>query len=364
MKLSVRRTMPAFLAAVALVAPAGIGTTSAVAATPTPTVGSVRSAVSLTGPIAGVYGTKVTLSGVLWRYGTQTRIAGSKVTLQRSFKGRNQWGGLASVNTALNGTFRFTVTQGLSYDYRAVFTGNATYGAAVSGVRHPVVIQKVLLTGIRTTHYHQGTLRVSAERYPVQTAPARVYLQRYNPGTKAWTSIGSSSSTARAFTIDATVGGSIGQYRVYAPISYPYGAGASAARTFAHYVWRGVFTKPVLAFGGTGRPGYYVYDDSPSRSEAEFGAQDIGGTSWIDVNVAGCLRLTGGIRNVTRSRPTTMKLSATSSATDTTEAVVQPGGELAVDLEPRATKARLQATDTGRTGPPIAYADLGVLCAS
>ncbi|MFC0624813.1 hypothetical protein [Kribbella deserti] len=357
-----RRVLPALLTAAALALPI----TAAQAAPPTPMVGTVRSAVSLTAPSAGVYGTKITLSGVLWRYGTQTRIAGSKVTLQRSVKGKNVWGNLASVNTSATGAFAFTVTQGLAFDYRARFTGNATYGPALSAVKHPVVMQKLLLTGIRTTHYHQGTLRVSAERYPVQTAGSRVYLQRYNAGTKAWTTIGSSAATTKAFTIDAQAGGSVGQYRVYAPVSYPYGAGGSAGRTFAHYVWRGVFAKPVLAAGGAGTPRYYVFtpSESPSRSGARVGADEIGGVSWIDVNVAGCVRLSGDATNITnRLDPTTLTVTAGSSPTDTVSGVVQPGGRFAIDLTPQnATKARLQVGDTGRTGAPVADFELGVLC--
>lgn len=134
-----RRIVIALAASAALIAPVAALAPAAHAA------GTVRSAISLTAPSAAYYGTKITLSGVLWRYQTSTKIVGAKVTLQRASRGKANWTSIASLNTSSTGTYAFTVTQGLAYDYRTYYAGNATYTAAVSPVRYPVVMQRVFL---------------------------------------------------------------------------------------------------------------------------------------------------------------------------------------------------------------------------
>jgi hypothetical protein len=353
----VRRTVVAVAGSAAVVVPVAASAPAAEAA------GSVRSALSLSAPSAAPYGAKVTLSGVLWRYQTTTKIAGANVTLQRANKGKANWTSVTAVSTSSTGTYAFSVTQGLAYDYRTVYAGNATYTSAVSPVRYPVVMQRVFLDSVKTVNYQIGVLRATGRLYPA--SGARVYLQRYNPNTKAWTSIGSKVASGSSVTVDATVGGSTGQYRLYAPMTYPYGAGYSAAKTFSHYVWRGLFKKPVIADGGTNNPVFEVVTADADRYSAAAYA-DAGGSVWADVNTYACTRADVAILNFAREQ-----LGAKITRAGTTIASATLGGantatgmEILSVVTGGATKLRIELTDIGAGDSLDARIFSRALCAS
>jgi hypothetical protein len=354
-----RRILIALAASAALIPPAAALAPTAHAA------GTVRSALSLTAPSAATYGTKITLSGVLWRYQTSTRIAGAKVTLQRATKGKTNWTAIASMNTSTTGTYQFSVTQGLAYDYRAYYAGSATYTAAVSPVRYPVVMQRLFLDSIKTVSYETGVLRASGRLYPA--TGGRVYLQRYNPSTKAWANIGSKVASGNYVSVDAKVGGSTGQYRLYVPMTYPYGAGLTAAKTFTHYVWRGVFKKPLLAKGGTGEPQFEVITEDPARAYA-FALADPTGAAWADVNTAGCTRIALAVANfASETLSAKIKKADTTLASATVANAVNddtPGvGSLAATIG-SASKLRLELTDVGAVDYLDALLFSRVLCSN
>jgi hypothetical protein len=337
-----RRIVIALAASAAVIAPTATLVPAAHA------VGTVRSAVSLTAPSAAAYGTQITLSGVLWRYQTSTKIAGAKVTLQRATKGKTNWTAVSSINTATDGSYKFTVTQGLAYDYRTAYAGRATYTSAVSPVRYPVVMQKLFLDSIKPVSYETGVLRASGRLYPA--TGGRVYLQRYNPSTKAWASIGSKVASGNYVSVDAKVGASTGQYRLYVPMTYPYGAGLSAAKSFTHYVWRGVFKKPVIATGGTGEPVFEVIADDPEKAVA-FALADTSGSAWADVNTSGCTRMVLQLANFS-SESMGAKISKDSTTlTSTTVARATsdyaPGEATLYAVTGGAAKLRLELTDNG-----------------
>lgn len=354
-----RRIVIALAASAGLIAPVAAQAPAAHAA------GTVRSALSLTAPSAAVYGSKITLSGVLWRYQTTTKIAGAKVTLQRANKGKTNWTTLTSINTSSTGTYQFSVTQGWAYDYRTVYAGNATYTTAVSPVRYPVVMQKLLLDSVKTISYDAGILRASGRLYPA--TGGRVYLQRYNPNTKAWASISSKVASGNYVTVDAKVGGSTGQYRLYVPMTYPYGAGVSAAKTFTHFAWRGVFKKPVLATGGTKNPEFEIDTTDPGRYTA-YAIADETGSVWVDVNTSGCTRIDALFANfatellgVRISNATTVLASTTMAPAIDDETPREAALSAVVG---GVTDLRIQLTDGGAADYLDAALQSRVLCAN
>ncbi|MFC0624812.1 hypothetical protein [Kribbella deserti] len=363
-----RRITIALAASAALIAPvlAFAPTANAVGtADPVMAAGSTRSAVSLTAPTAAPYGAQIALSGVLWRYGTSTKIAGSKVTLQRSLRGKNVWGNVASINTTATGTYKFTVTQTVAYDYRAYYAGNATYTTAVSAVKYPVVMQRVLLDSVATVNYNTGILRATGRVYPATTGK-QVYLQRYNPATKAWSNIAAKTTSGNTISVDAKVGGSTGQYRLSVPVTMPYGAGVSAARTLSHYVWRDVFKKPVLAKGGSEDYSWEIFREGPYL--VGFADALELGNVWVDLNTAGCTRYENVVGN-DAEEPFTFRMLNGTTALRALNVAAGPDPETSGLAFVNgsfggATKVRLQFTDIGNQDMLFAWMTGRVLCAN
>lgn len=352
-------------AAAALVVPGVVTAPTATAA------GSVRSAVSLTGPSYGTYGSTVALTGKLWRYGTHTVISGHTVVLQRSVHGRNTWGNLTSKRTSSTGTFAFGVTLNGSYDYRAVYSGSPTYTSAASAKLFPAVQRQVYLDSIRTIDYGgdhgAGTLRVNGRVYPALAKGTPVYLQRYSTSTKTWSTIGrSSASGANGVSVSARVKGSVASYRLSVPASAPYYGNLSRSVGFAHYVWRGVYHKPVIAAGGSGNPWYRVIAptrDNPYRSSAELGA-DRNGSSWVDVNTAGCIDMKHRGYNYTHQyRPTRIRVGVLANNQLLRYIDLAPDEtEWMLGIRPGASRTRVQVWDIGHTADPLGWNVTWVLC--
>lgn len=340
---------------------------------PSTTAGSVKAAVNLTGPTSGTYNTNVRFSGTLWRYGTPTKIAGATVVIQRTPHNGSSWINLTSAKTTSTGTFAFGVTLTGAYDYRAYYAGSATYSTALSGKVYPAVLRGVAFDSIQTTNQgngdRTGILTAAGRAYPVVPKGTPIYLQRYDAAGKAWKSIGVVAANGTAsFKVSAKVGASVAPYRFHVPLKYPIAAGSSRSVSFAHYVWRGAYRNPVLAYGGTGDPFYGVYPaaDWPKRSGAYFGAEEIAGSAWIDVNTSGCVTLQVSPVNYTDEfEPTTEQFTVRNTSGGILAGkVLAPGEEvtfLAIPLS-GLTRTRLQVADTGRTGHPLLHVTTWVRC--
>jgi hypothetical protein len=227
------------VAATAVVAAIPIGA----AAAPAHAAGSVPAAVSLTAPASGTYGTVITLQGRLWRYGTAYGIARSKVWLQRAPHGRSTWSSIASATTASTGGYAFRVTQTGGYDYRVYYGGSTVFRAALSPTRYPVTTQRMTFESLVTANASTGALRATGYVYPLPPDGQLVQLQRWDPEARAWHAIGSARTSGGRVVVTAIRPGSVNSYRLVVPARSSYGAGVSATKAFAHYVWRGAFAR-------------------------------------------------------------------------------------------------------------------------
>lgn len=259
-----RSAFVAALAAAALILPV-TGSASSVQA-----AGSIRSAVALNAPASGLYGSYITLTGRLWRYGTAYGIRGAVVWLQRSPHGRNTWANLTATQTGTNGSYRFSVQQLGAFDYRAYYAGSATFTGAYSPVRHPVTQQKVLLDSLATTNHSTGTLRASGRIFPAPPNGTIGYLQRWVPEYRIWHTVAAGRASAGRIGITATRPGSVASYRIVAPARASYGAGVSSTRSLTHYVWRGGFVRGGLRGHGSGEFDLGEFSPTPPRGQVDF----------------------------------------------------------------------------------------------
>ncbi|ADB35263.1 hypothetical protein Kfla_6260 [Kribbella flavida DSM 17836] len=175
----------------------------------------------------------------------------------------------------------------------------ATETAKTAQAAQAAPVRTVKITSLRTTDYTKGTLTVSGTLTPAPAAGSRVALQRWD-ATKGWQEIGHGTPSGTAVTISSNQPGSVRTYRLAIGPQAPYAAAASAPAGYSHYVWRGIFKKPLLASGGTGHPAFTVVPpaESPRRAEAELLA-DKGGVVWGDVNSAGCSWVKNWLGNLT-----------------------------------------------------------------
>jgi hypothetical protein len=360
-----RSLIAGLTAAAALVVPA------ATVAVPAEAAGSVRSAVNLTGPAYGNYGSSAKLTGILWRYNSSTRIANAVVTLQRTPHGKTAWTQVSSVRTSATGTYAFTVTLGAVYDYRTVYGGSPTYTTAVSNVINPKVLRKVLLDSVKTIanslpNSNKGTLRATGRVLPAPPAGTQVWLQRYDKTNKVWRNYMSTRTTGGAgVSITGDVYANVGTFRLLAPAVYPYYGGTSNSVTYAHYVWRGIFTKPLLGFGGEENPGRYIWSptESPVRYLINVWA-DAGGASWFDVNTYGCLQVDVTALNVSDQAGIETPIAATvaNGSTVLFNQTVQPGQQTGETLSARGfTRLRIQSKATA-DGEPTSTWGIAALC--
>lgn len=290
------------IATTVLLASAGLTTTTSHAA------GTVRSAVSLSAPASGVYGSTIVLRGRVWRYGTSTGLTGATVYLQRSVHGKRVWGNLRSGRAVSGGYFAFSVTQSSAFDYRIYYAGSTTYTRAYSPVRYPVTTQKVAFDSIATINDKTGQLKATGRVWPVPRNGTVMWLQRWTGSS--WVNQASGKVASGKVSVTAYRPGSVAYYRLMIPTRYPYGAGVSALRGFSHYVWRGAFDRPVSAVTGSGSThiAFKNATQDPDRDEATIGIDHHG---WIQVT------------------PDTTRCNA---AHATTIKVLRPDGDLQVQL--------------------------------
>jgi hypothetical protein len=211
-------------------------------------VGTTAAALTLAAPATGTYGTAISLTGLLSKAGTATKISNGIVTLQRAPHGKATWKSQSSVHTTRTGVYKFPVTQLAGYDYRVYFAGTAVFKAAWSPVRYPVVTQAVGLSAIIPYNNHSGEFRASGQVTPVPPNGTPVYLDVFNG--KAWAAIGTGKTSAGKVTVAGTRPVGTANYRLRVAGRAGFGAGVSAAKSYANYIWRGAFARPFTVTGG------------------------------------------------------------------------------------------------------------------
>jgi hypothetical protein len=314
---------------------------------------------ALWGPGAAPYGATVRLHGYL-RDRTGATITGQTVLIQRSPRNAGRWTTLTTRRlSAGQATYAVDVRQTTAYDYRAHYPGSGRYAASTSRVAYPAVQWKVLFDSVRTVSHASGLLRATGRVYPA--AGTTVYLQRYVGTSRSWKSIAAGRSSGGSVTIDARVGGSVLLYRLFVPGRYPYAAGASAVRSHQHFVWRGVFKRPLLAKGGTMNPQFNIVPagEVPEQSEAELLA-DRTGSVWGDLNTSGCLVIRAWLGNLTDG---TVRVSLRRGGT--VLGAIDMRQETEAVLERRlagSTRTTFTVTDRGSVHGPTLSTDTHVLC--
>lgn len=340
------------------------------AAPPVQAAGAVRAAIGLTGPASGTWGQTANLAGTLWRYGTSSKLAGQTVVLQRSVHGRNQWTNAGTRRTSTSGRFVFTVTLRDVYDYRAYYGGSGTYTAAVSARQFTPVRRMVLLDSLKTIDHggrEAGLVRASGRAFPVPPRGVTVQLQRYDTAARSWITVGRSVSSGSAnLAVDARLRGSVSPYRLAFGAAAPYYGNVSSARTFAHYVWRGVHHRPVLASGGSTTRWHRVEPpkDAPLRSSAYIGAGR-NGISWIDVNTSGCIAMDHRGLNYTHiyTPSTRIRVGVQSNGRWLAAADVAPGQNPWLPrVKLTSARTRLLVAALSPTGETLTYDVTWVLC--
>lgn len=278
-----RRRAAVVTAAVAIAVPATTASAD--------TNAKLRSGTSLAGPAAVTYGGKLNLQGIVGRAGTAIRISGARVILQRATPGRTNWSSVTSRVTNAEGRYSFyPVSVGRPFAYRVVWPGNAAYMGSVSPVRTPAVRPYVGIQYI-ADDYPLGDgddLNAELKVFPKRTGrPA--FLQRYDAKSNSFRNIGFGRQQSARFAIWASLAGSTGYFRVYAPAVDGYAAGYSAVRRFVHYSERGGFKRPVRATGGTNHPVISVFPPAKDPYRARAGAwAGKGGSAWVDLDITGC----------------------------------------------------------------------------
>lgn len=289
----------------------------------------LRSALALTAPSSGPYGATITLTGRLWRYGTAYGIVRAPVLLQRAPHGSGRWATLKSTTTGANGNYSFAVTQVGAFDYRAYYAGSTTYTPAISPVRYPATAYKVLLDSIATTDSFTGAMRITGRVLPAPPSGTVVQLQRWDG--RAWYTIEGGRTGGEKVTVTVNRPASTTSYRLLAPGHQPYVAGASAARSFANYVWRGAFARPLVSVDPAGYAVLPEPSANPRRDRVDIVAGN-GRPTTAGINTSGCKQ----ISTVTQSfswefRPIHLRLHTT------TRVLAE------VDLVPERTSESLSA---------------------
>jgi hypothetical protein len=219
----------------------------------------------------------------------------------------------------------------------------------------------VRLTGIRTTNHIKGTLQVTGTLNPAPSAGTRVALQRWSATKNSWEEIGNSKTSGADVTVSSNQPGSIRTYRLAIGPQSPYAAAASAGKGYAHYVWRGVFKRGVLATGGKRKPQFNVVppSETPFRSQAELLA-DRTGQVWGDINTAGCSWIKTWLGNLTDGTVRTSLLSGRKVLGS-----VDEKQETETWLNRRllgSTRTRLQVIDLKSGYGPQVAVDASLLC--
>jgi hypothetical protein len=222
-------------------------------------------------------------------------------------------------------------------------------------------VRAVKITSIKTTNAAKGVLTVVGSITPAPAAGSRVSLQRWSTRARKWEEIGHGPTKGTGVTIPPTLPGSVASYRLYIGAQAPYGAASSSPISFAHYVYRGIFKKPVLATGGKGHPEFIVVPpaEGPRRAEAELMA-DKGGVVWGDVDTTGCRWVRTWLGNITDG---TVRVSLLNGAKVVGTVAMAQETETWLNRDIRGvTRLRLQVADVKSGYGPQVAVDALLLC--
>ncbi|WP_328989963.1 hypothetical protein OG394_27355 [Kribbella sp. NBC_01245] len=368
--------LPATAADTAGASAAASASRMANAVAPGTTAGSVRAAVSLTTPPLSTYGTNARFSGTAWRYGTQTKLAGATIVLQRSPHGKAAWSNLTSAKTTTTGTFAMGVTLSGGYDYRAYYAGSTTYTTAVSAAKYVYVSWKVILDGLSTTNNAQantnnGTLNAKGRIYPAPPTGTHVWLQKYDAASKTWKNFMSGTTSGNSIAVKGDVRGNVNTWRLQVASRGWYFTGSSNSKLFAHYVWRGLFSRGATALGGSDGHGFHIMTERDPLGGIALAWSKRGGTSWAEIRTTGCLETGIGMHNYSNQQrpgePTDMRFTIRTDGKLLRSVVIAPGGDISGrqlhDIS-GIQRIRLEIQDTGKTGEPLGEWRSSVLCSN
>jgi hypothetical protein len=222
-------------------------------------------------------------------------------------------------------------------------------------------VRTVKITSIKTTDATKGVLTVVGQITPAPVAKSRVSLQRWSSSGRKWEEIGHGVTSGTSITIPPTVPGSVKTYRLSIGPQAPYAAAVSPMISFSHYVYRGIFKKPVLAAGGKGHPEFNVVpvSEGPRRAEAELLA-DKAGVVWGDIDTTGCRWVRTFLGNITDGTIRASLLNG-AKAVGTLDMKQETEGWLNRDIL-GVTRLRLQIADVKSGYGPIVAIDALLLC--
>jgi hypothetical protein len=324
----------------------------------------LRTALSLSAPTSAPYGAGVTLSGRLWRYGTPYGIRSQQVWLQRSPHGKSAWSNVKYAWTTASGTYSFTVTQTAPYDYRAYYKGSATWTAALSPVRYPVVNQNVLLDTIATTNYDTGAIRATGRVFPVPPNGTPVWFQRWDSPRQAWYTVTSARTSSGRVTVNAVRPASVAAYRLVVAPRAPYGNGVSAARWFAHHVWRGAFHRPVVTSTPGGSYEVWTPTQAPKRDTVTLRINEYTTQYTFGVNTVGCTRIAAAVSLGSSPTQVGLVLHTDRLIDDGSAASGGPAVTLSGVLYPTDREVKLQMNRPSDSSAVYLTGNFKVLCAN
>ncbi|GAA1606552.1 hypothetical protein GCM10009789_71080 [Kribbella sancticallisti] len=234
-------------------------------------------------------------------------------------------------------------------------------GKAAPAAVQTTPVRAVKITSIKTTDATKGVLTVVGSITPAPAAGSRVSLQRWSSTGRKWIEIGHGPTKGTSITIPPTVPGSVASYRLYIGAQAPYGAASSSAISFSHYVYRGIFKKPLLATGGKGHPQFTVVPpaEGPRRAEAEVIA-DKAGVVWGDIDTTGCRWVRTWLGNLTDG---TVRVSLLNGAKVVGAVAMAQETETWLNRDILGvTRLRLQVADVKSGYGPIVAVDALLLC--
>jgi hypothetical protein len=222
-------------------------------------------------------------------------------------------------------------------------------------------VRTVKITSLKTTDSTKGVLTVVGQITPAPAAKTRVSFQRWSSSGRKWEEVGHGVTSGTSITIPPTLPGSVKTYKLVIGAQAPYAAAESPMISFSHYVFRGIFKKPLLAAGGKGHPQFNVVpvSEGPRRAEAEVIA-DKTGAVWGDVDTTGCRGVHMWLGNITDG---TIRASLLNNRTvvGTVDMVQESETWLTRNLN-GATKLRVQVVDVKSGYGPIVAIDALLLC--
>ncbi|MGW6281055.1 hypothetical protein [Kribbella sp. NPDC055071] len=244
-------------------------------------------------------------------------------------------------------------------DSAMMLGGTTQPAAAPASVAAPT--RSARIYSIRTTDATKGVITVIGKLTPAPATGTRVPLHIWIPATKKWQEIAHGYSSGDRVTITTVQPASIRTYRIAVRPQAPYPVAISKSISFSHYVWRGIFKKGLLAFGGQNHPQFNIVPPSegPRRAEADLLA-DQGGFVWGDIDTTGCSYVRNWLGNLTDGL---VRVSLHNGTTAMTSVRMKQETETWLNYRiSGVTRLRLQLADIHSGYGPYVAVDSTLLC--